>query len=171
MQSSSPARESRSGQKAGRGRGWWVKWGSGCSRGQSTFSHLYSPKVQSSSFIGWNSGSVCASSFSLTSEGTGSNLDKPANTGEKQPGRCIVRCTIIVFKFYIIPHYSDWMWQKAPAEYWWKFALFLVITRNFSPYNKLCFLSLQHVLLYMYQIYDFIFFKLIFEKYRRKKTC
>lgn len=38
------------------------------SRGQSTFSHLYSPKVQSSSFIGWNSGSVCASSFSLTGQ-------------------------------------------------------------------------------------------------------
>lgn len=53
------------------------KMGSGGSRGRSTFSHLYSPKVQSSSFMGWNSGSVCASSFSLTSEKRGSNLDKP----------------------------------------------------------------------------------------------
>lgn len=54
--------------KAGTGQRLLGKMGSGCSRGRSTFSHLYSPKVQSSSFMGWNSGSVCASSFSLTSE-------------------------------------------------------------------------------------------------------
>lgn len=82
MQSSSPARESGSGQKAGTGQGLVGKMGSGGSRGRSTFSHLYSPKVQSSSFMGWNSGSVCASSFSLTSETRGSNLDKPAHKVE-----------------------------------------------------------------------------------------
>lgn len=55
----------------GQGRGLWEEMGSGRgSRGRSTFSHLYSPKVQSSSFMGWNSGSVCASSFSLTGEKT-----------------------------------------------------------------------------------------------------
>lgn len=77
-QSSSPARETEGadlGTKLGcrgQGRGLWVKMrseeGDGGSRGQSTFSHLYSPKVQSSSFMGWNSGSVWASSFSLTGE-------------------------------------------------------------------------------------------------------
>lgn len=77
-QSSSPARETERadlGTKLGcrgQGRGLWVKMrseeGGGGFRGQSTFSHLYSPKVQSSSFMGWNSGSVWASSFSLTGE-------------------------------------------------------------------------------------------------------
>lgn len=45
--------------------------------GNSQISHLYSPKVQSSSFMGWISGSACASSFSFT--GT-RETDKNKNT-------------------------------------------------------------------------------------------
>lgn len=54
----------------------------GVSRGRSTFSHLYSPKVQSSSFMGWNSGSVCASSFSLTWKKRRWSLNELAYDGE-----------------------------------------------------------------------------------------
>lgn len=84
VQSSSPVKGSRSVHKAGTGQRLMGKMGSGCSWGCITFSHLYSPKVQSSSFMGWNSGSVCASSFSLTGETRRCNLDKPVCEAEEE---------------------------------------------------------------------------------------